>query len=508
MNTRIERDGNGKGVVIRYVISEGSSALKDQLIIEGMPDDVPSPEIPKGPHSAVQANDYLQEIELALNDAAYLQPSIWLSEDADRSAVVYHVKAGEKTYVRDVEVEGNVLVETATIVNQLRVHPGDPWSPRKIHESRLRLLKLGLFSNIDIEERAEGDANQRSVTFKVKERSLQSLQLGAGLNSEYGLHLFAEGTDLSLFRDGRSLSLRLDGYYDSVTADVSQGVANLRYLDPALFNSNLSFAEDLRYIKQSLSTQEFDLNRASLSSTLYQVRPEGVIFSAGHTIFQENLDNVSPGAIIGPLDTGIVRISSLGTSLRYDQRDSALTPTKGYQLTLDNTWSSGAFGSDANYFAAVGRASYLQPLPFFGDRFVLAIASRLGANWKYGSTEEIPISQRYYAGGRTTVRGFGENSLGPKGYDDAVIGGDVIFVNNLQLNYLWTDAVSVHTFLDAGNVYLRDFGVDLGSLSRGAGFGVEYISPIGPIGIDLGFPAPRHPGEDVWRFYFTVGTLF
>lgn len=507
VETRVEKSDKEDEVNIRYIVIEGVSKRQDWIHLHDVPPDVVLPEKPPAPYSLEKADEYMREVTMAFNDAAYMSPVFKTSQASDNSPIEVNVMPGEKTYIAAIDVSGNVRVPDSSVLDDLSIHPGDPWSPQKIQENKLRLLRLGLFSKVSISEEAVSPV-KRKVLFNVKERPMQELQVGTGLNSEYGLHFFAEGTDRELFKDGRSLSLRVDAYYDSVSTEISQGSANLRYLDPAFLYSDFSFAEDVGYIKQQLSTQEFDLDRVSLSTSFYRVASSGLTFSAGHTIFQDNLSDVSPGSIISPLDFGVVTLSSLGSTLRYDQRDSALIPKKGYLLTLDSTLSSHAIGSDANYFAASGRASYLLPLQILNNRFGLALASRVGSAWTFDHTSEVPITQRFYAGGRTTVRGFRENGLGPTGVTGSVIGGDFLSVSNVQLNYYVTDSLSVHTFLDAGNVYLKERGIDLGDLRKGTGLGAEYFSPIGPVGIDIGFPIDREPGESTYRFYFTVGTMF
>jgi outer membrane protein insertion porin family len=120
----------------------------------------------------------------------------------------------------------------------------------------------------------------------------------------------------------------------------------------------------------------------------------------------------------------------------------------------------------------------------------------------------IPITQRFYLGGRTTVRGFKENSLGPLGDNGAVIGGDTLLMEKNQFQYLVTDSFSTHTFVDIGNVFLRHESFDLADLRSSTGFGFQYISPIGPIGFDVGYPLDRKPNEDVYRIHFSVGSTF
>ncbi len=89
-----------------------------------------------------------------------------------------------------------------------------------------------------------------------------------------------------------------------------------------------------------------------------------------------------------------------------------------------------------------------------------------------------------------------------------MIGGDLLSVSNFQLNYLMTDSFSLHSFVDLGNVFLRGRGVEFEDLRKGTGLGIDYLSPVGQIGFDLGFPIDRERGESTYRIYFTVGTLF
>ena len=106
------------------------------------------------------------------------------------------------------------------------------------------------------------------------------------------------------------------------------------------------------------------------------------------------------------------------------------------------------------------------------------------------------------------MRGFKENSLGPLGSDGAVIGGDTLLCEKNQLDYLVTDSFSTHTFIDLGNVYLRHESFDLADIRSSTGLGFQYLSPIGPIGFDVGYPLDRQPDESVYRIHFSVGSAF
>jgi translocation and assembly module TamA len=106
------------------------------------------------------------------------------------------------------------------------------------------------------------------------------------------------------------------------------------------------------------------------------------------------------------------------------------------------------------------------------------------------------------------VRGYAENSLGPQGSDGAVIGGDTLLLGKSQFQYLLLDSVSTHAFLDVGNVWLRHESFELNDIKQGAGGGFQYNSPIGPIGVDLGYPLNPYPGNEGARLTFSVGSTF
>ncbi|MCB0340561.1 MAG: outer membrane protein assembly factor, partial [Bdellovibrionales bacterium] len=207
----------------------------------------------------------------------------------------------------------------------------------------------------------------------------------------------------------------------------------------------------------------------------------------GHTILQDDLTNVEPDVILSDLDTGVSNLSYLSGAFNQDKRDSYLLPSSGFNFSASYKISSEVIGSDANFATVGSRLSFLLPMPRF-ERFSLANRSQAGASWGFSGTEEIPISQRFYLGGQNSVRGFRENSLGPRGSQGHVIGGDLLVANNLEFRYQINDSFLIHTFLDAGTVYLMDETVSLSDIRTSTGLGFRYLSPIGPIGFDLGKP--------------------
>jgi outer membrane protein insertion porin family len=338
------------------------------------------------------------------------------------------------------------------------------------------------------------------------------LEIGGGANSELGIHVFGEAVDKSLFADGKSLALRLDSYFDQTevggSQSITQGFASLRYMDPSLFETDYTLTEDLRYQRQDLPTQEWDLDRVSLASYVLRQLTPGVSFSAGHTFQIDELYDVSPGAILSDLDEGTVRLSFLSALLTVDRRDDPLLPRSGYSFTIEPKLSTHAFGSEATFALVNTNISGVVPLDRLSRRFSLGLRLLGSFAEPFGPTNEIPITQRFYLGGNTTIRGFRQNSLGPRGDDGAIIGGDTLLGGNSQFQYLMTDSFSTHLFFDFGNVFLRERSFSPADLRTSTGVGFRYLSPIGPIGFDVGAPLDEKSGEPSVRIHFSVGSTF
>ncbi len=497
----------GGTVNIVYKVDEGGEVRADILKIEGFPAGLDRPSEPPAPYSIPKANRYIDDLLNALKDRGYLNPALWSDIDAESQRMTIHVQPGELTRIGSITYEGTEGIDPQIIGRNLKIAEGAAWDSESINDSKRKLLRLGLFSRVEILP-ADGvlDTAVENLVIRVSERPLRTLELGGGANSELGLHVFGEATDRELFGDGRSLSLRSDIYYDPAANDISQGVAGLRYSDPYLLSSDFSLAEELRYEKLNLTTLEYDLNRISLTSYVYRSWDEGFTTSFGHTILADDINSVSPGAILSPLDEGNVKLSILSAVFGLDRRDSPLNPRHGYNLNLETRLASEAILSDANFAGLTSRASYITPL--LGTRFSLAMGVRGGSAWSFGNTEEIPITQRYYLGGRNSVRGYKENSLGPRGSDGSVLGGNMFLSGSTEARYLFEDNLSTHVFLDAGNVFLRGNEDTTYALRYSAGVGLRFLSPIGPIGFDIGHPLDRKDGEAVLRFHFNIGTNF
>lgn len=512
----ISQVSSASTLVVHYTIEEGEPLRFTALTTLGAPEGITLPTPPVTPASLPRVNGYSSQLLDRLKEEGYLSPGMSITPGEAPSELELVVTPGERTVVGSITFEGLSKLSEETARTHVKLKEEAPYRTEDVSVTKRELLRSGLFSRVDVVA-TDGalDSPREDISIRIVERPLNTLEVGTGANSEFGLHLFGEATDKSLFADGRALSTRVDTYLNqarvtsSDNSPISQGFANIRYLDPSVLGSEYTLTEEARFQRLQLTTQEFDQDRLLFASYLFRQFNSGLAVSAGHSLIFDNLSNVTPDAIIDPeLDDGSVRLSFLSATASLDRRDDPLIPQSGYTLSLEPKLALAAIGSEANLASLVARSTTVIPLSYLSPRFSLGLGASGGISETFGSTDEVPITQRFYLGGRATVRGFRENSLGPRGENGAVIGGDTMVTGKSQIQYLVVDSLSTHLFLDAGNVFLRERSFSLGDLRYSTGVGFRYLSPIGPIGFDLGHPLDRMNGEAALRLHFSVGSTF
>jgi outer membrane protein insertion porin family len=511
----IDREGDSSALKIDFTIHEGAVQRARIGEIKGYPSELKLPLPPSGEISLPRINIYTDLIIDSLKNEGFLSPLVLTTPSADYSSISLLIEPGSRTVVSSINFEGLSFISERIAREATKLKINSPYREDDVNATKKELLKTGLFSRVEIVAQ-DGQINSanEAITVRVVERPLQTLELGVGANSEFGLHTFGETTNKSLFADGRTLSLRADTYFDQAQINpggsglISQGFTSLRYADPSVLHSDYSLNEELRYQRQELSTQEFNIDRLLLGSYLFRQLRSDLALSAGHSLVFDNLQDVTPGAIRSDLDDGSVRLSFLSSVIKYDKRDDPLLPRSGYTLTVEPKLAMSELGSQADFASLVTKTTAIIPLAGPASRYSLGLGLSGGIAQAWGNTQEIPITQRFYLGGRTTVRGFRENSLGPRGSDGAVIGGNAMFAGKTQFQYLAEDSLSTHLFFDFGNVFLRNTDLSKYDLRTSIGIGFQYLSPIGPIGFDLGHPLDERSGEPSVRVHFSVGSMF
>jgi outer membrane protein assembly factor BamA len=224
----------------------------------------------------------------------------------------------------------------------------------------------------------------------------------------------------------------------------------------------------------------------------------GYSFQRNHT-FDLNADPGDPLAF--DVTVNVARLT--GTAL-VDTRDDLFDATRGQFFSATFEYGAGPLGSDVRFVKQVVSELYYRSL---GRRLVMASAGRVGL--AAGQGQAVITSERFFAGGGNTVRGYEENTLGPR---DSIFGGaaggNASLVLNQELRFPIVWRLRGVGFVDAGNVFDAVGDIRLGELRVGAGFGVRVQTPFALLRVDLGTPIGRRSGEPRLQWFFSIGQAF
>ena len=451
-------------------------------------------------------------------------------EGRDAVNVVLTVDPGRRAYVRHVNITGNTRTRDDVIRREVRQYESAWFDSDKVKISRDRIDRLGYFETVTAEPKpVEGTRDQVDLEINVKERPTGSISLGAGYSTSDGVILSAGFAQDNVFGSGKSFSVEVNTSKSMRTYAVSliepyitpEGIS--RHID--LYDRRVDLDElDVSNVAYetigaglSFGIPVTELDRVFLGARIEQTKvdlrgqnPEGKPYDEDVTSPQRYWDYVDEYG-----DDPKAMLLTLGWS--RDSRDNVLAPTRGRYQRVSAEFALPVW--DQRYYRATYQLTQYFPL---SKNWTLGTNLQLGWGDTYGG-KMFPFFKNFYAGGIGSVRGFETSSLGPRdGVTDDRLGGDRQFIFSAELLTPLPGAdrtLRGLLFFDAGNVwgYRRDgVGVDnyyredldFGDLRYSVGFGVAWISPLGPLKFSLAFPLNKKDGDDTQRFQFQIGTGF
>ena len=491
-------------------------------------------------------------------------------DEADATAdVAFVVREGPQVVVDHVLVVGNRQIAASGIRAELALRPGEPLGLDEVDETRRRLTALGLFRRIEIRGLSHGGGDRRDVVIVVEEAPATRVGYGGGLEVsqrlrateggvagerlEFAPRGFFEIGRRNLWGKNRSIdlftrvSVRRE---DDPNAQVPQSSLGfneyrvlLNYREPRAFRrSGDLFVSG--FVEQAIRPS-FDLFSRGVNAELRRAIGLTMTGSVGYTYGQNRVTNEQLQPVDRPLVDRLfpeVTLSSFSSGVVRDTRNDPLEPTSGSLAGVDGEVAFRGIGSAVGFAKTTVQGFIYRRIP--GD-LVFAAGARLGLAHGFTRTvtigsipisvidedgvlvlvdagepeiavvEDLPASKRFFAGGDTTVRGFALDRLG----DGATIdqngfptGGNAMVVLNSELRVPVSRALQVVGFLDAGNVFDRVNNFGLGRIRGGAGVGVRYRSPVGPIRVDLGFKLNRRTfageRERLTALHLSIGQAF
>jgi len=440
--------------------------------------------------------------------------------EGTKADLKFRISEGTQTIVDHVLIVGNTRTDSQVIKRELLIQEGQPLGLEDLVESQRRLGALGLFRRIRVEEMSHGAAKS-DVLVTVEEGAATTFSYGGGLEAAKRLREDAQGQAVArlefaprgFFDVGRrniggknrsaDLYTRL-GLRPSDSANGSGksspfGFSEYRvagtYREPRAIGLNGDLFLTAAAEQGVRST--FNFARKGINVEVARRLAPGVRASVRYAFgttrtFDERLSLEDQARIDRVFPK--VRLSGFGGAMTRDTRDDVLDPERGTFFSGEGTIAARALGGQlADAFPRVVESVGLDGKP-------IAV-----------TVEDLPASERFFAGGDTTIRGFPLDSVGapntitPSGFPR---GGNAMLLMNGELRLsMWRD-VGAAFFLDGGNVYDRIGELDLGEIRGSAGFGLRYKSPIGPIRFDIGFKIDRRENESPRAFHFSIGQAF
>lgn len=400
------------------------------------------------------------------------------------------------------EVEGMTRVDGRFLRAQAARIEGERYSPERLEKQRRDLMALGAFGSVRARaaERLD-EAGRLPVTFTVQERARRAMGINLAYETNYGPSVRVYWEHRNLF--GRAERLRLEAEVARIGTNGGLEQSTYRiggtYRDPAVFGLNIgpdwSFVGSLFGLRERL--EAYDRDAITFSALLERRFSDRLSLNAGPV-----LDFGS----IGPPGGSLSAYQILGVQFggRYDGTDSLLDPARGFRVNgaLTPSWSF----RDSAAFAPlrVTASTYWDVL---GDRRTILAARGTLGSLMGGDRANVPRHQRFYAGGGGSVRGYDYQSIGPRDEFNRPNGGASLIEASLELRQrIWGDIGGV-AFVDAGSVGTSS-APDTANLRIGAGVGVRYYTPIGPVRADIAFPLVKQRDNSAFGLYVGIGQAF
>jgi outer membrane protein assembly complex protein YaeT len=541
-------------LLVQITIAEGPRSIVQSVRIQGN-ESVPEDTLRSGlrmrvgnPYFGAEMAADRDALELAYANRGYQTATVaatpTFNADGTLVDVVFTVSEGPRIFVDHVLIVGNLRTSQKTIMRALQISPGDPLGLSAINDAQQRLATLGLFRRVRITALRHGAETTRDLLVSIEEAPSTTIGFGAGGEVRSRVvqgsgvqgvaqeqleiaprgsfqisrrNLWGKNRSVDLFT---SLSLHpkdspVFAGQPSSTSIAGYGFPEYRVLgtfrEPRIFDTSAD-----AYITGTLEQQirsSFNFARQSAGAGIARRLTHTLSLTGSYQIQRVRLfdQNINPRDRLEiDLLFPQVRLSSFSATLVRDTRDDAVDPRTGGYFSANGQLAGRGIGSEVGFAKGLFVAQLFRPVPH-AARVIFAGSARLGLATGFPrqvdtalgvqTVEDLPQSERFFAGGDTTARGFALDRLGVKHIpsqpndtlnpDGFPLGGNglIILMGELRIPVKW--GVTAVGFVDGGNVYARPSTIDLSEMRGSIGAGIRWKSPLGPFRIDYGFKMTR-----------------
>ncbi len=416
-----------------------------------------------------------------------------IDRDKKRMDVRLPVTTGPVVRMGEFTIVGADHVDPRFLRGRVLFRPGDRYDPEVMEKTRQSLVDTNLFSTVVVDQPDRLDATRRlPITYTVTERKPRSIGAGVGYATD-------EGPSVSLFWEHRNFrgageKLRSDFYFSPLRQELS---ANFVKPDFGARKQNLLAIAALK----AEDTDAYESE--SIGAGVAIERPIGSDRVTGSLGIAYRLAKIKPR----DEEEESFGLFSLPAAIKMDYSDNLLDPTQGWRLSLLATPYTDILNTGLSFLKTQAIATtYLRLTD--SAKYILALRGNLGSI-AGASRDDIPADERFYAGGGGSIRGYGYQLAGPLDDDDDPLGGRSLIELSAELRYRMSDTIGLVYFVDAGTVADSALPSLEEDLFVGTGIGLRYVTPIGPLRLDVGVPLDRRSDIDsIVQVYVSIGQAF
>lgn len=420
-------------------------------------------------------------------DAAVVERRAVLDRPSGKVDVTLTLTAGGLVTVGGFDIEGAQEIPQPRIARLSTLEVGELLTPKRLKDAEDRLLETGIFN----EARASvvGTAPARTVRLAVGERPMRTLSGAIKWSMQDGFAIEAAWEHRNIFGDAERLRTALTLGQQRQALEVS-----LRRYD-TIFEGHTLLAT-LEVAHEDVDGQIYE--HAALIGTLETDIYDKIVGRYGASVEFVRDEGLTDGG-----DYALIGVRG---EVSFDNSNDLLDPTEGYRVTFRALPYLGYNGDLRNFVILEALGSAYLPL----DRqkeFVLAGRARLGS--VLGERrDDIPLPKRFFAGGGGSIRGYSYKRAGPVNIDDEPVGGASVVELNAEARWRINEDFGAVAFVDGGGAFEGAMPGDGGDWYIGAGLGVRYYSPIGPVRLDVAMPINAREGEPGVQIYISIGQAF
>ncbi len=529
LSTQVSITPDKRHVYITINISEGEKYTVREVQVQG---DTIVPKEQLAELVSIQPGDVFSRKEITqstqrigdtLGNLGYAFANINPIPDVDKEkrevTLTYFVDPGKRVYVRRINLSGNIRTNDEVLRREMRQMEGAWISTSKVERSRTRLNRLGYFDDVSVKTpTVPGSPDQVDLDMDVAERStFGSFNFGVGYGDTQGVLVNASIDWQNFMGSGQKFSINFDN------SQVNR-VYSFNFTDPYSTIDGVSRTVSMFYREtDSAEANTADYTTDSYGASLRYGVPvseyDTVRYGLGYEHTRLYTNSLTPVEVLdfctdaASIENCQFDTYSLDVGWSRDTRNRAIFADEGGLLSLGSELAMPIDEGALTYYRLRLNKQHYFPLT---DALTYSLEGEAAYANVYGDNNQLAPFKRYYAGGIRSVRGFRGNSLtSTEGTRDAYndpLGGNAKLIGKMELVFpppweLDSKSMRFMAFVDAGNVYNSDEGVELDQLRYSTGLSMVWMTPVGPLTFSYAWPLNEKDGDEVEHFQFTLGTL-